>query len=235
MERWKDIKGYEGRYQVSNLGNVKSLIRGIILKPIQMKRGKYLCLNLMNFEGKMEANCYIHVLVLEAFVSAKPKGNFVGLHLDGDTTNNKLKNLKWVTRKYAIQYLRKNGFIKNVISNKEVFAIRTDLCKGLSLREISLKFNIPYEKVIDLKHNKTHAYLEWPNIPKNFCGRRIEKRRSTCKLSEKDIVSIRKQLESKRVTDLAEKYKVNPSTISRIKSREFILVAERYPYLAKAV
>ena len=66
MEIWKEIEGYEGLYEVSNLGNVKSLNKrkGRILKPIKDHFG-YLRVNLYNSEYKIHK---VHRLVAEAFI-----------------------------------------------------------------------------------------------------------------------------------------------------------------------
>lgn len=94
-EIWKDIKEYEGLYQVSNLGRVKRVTTGIILKGSK-DRGGYLVVNLSkNNIGSMKK---IHRLVAQAFIpnpENKPEVN----HIDEDKTNNMLSNLDWMTRK----------------------------------------------------------------------------------------------------------------------------------------
>jgi hypothetical protein len=102
-EIWKDIKGYEGRYQVSNLGNVKRLDRLIynghgmqllknkILKPY--KRHEYLRVKLYNEDGKIE-QCVIHRLVAKAFIP-NPNEHPMVLHADNNPKNNCLYNLRW--------------------------------------------------------------------------------------------------------------------------------------------
>lgn len=106
-EIWKDIEGYEGLYQISNLGRVKSLERTIhavnrdfhhseiIRKPSEY-RGGYLQVPLS--KNKVRKMAKIHRLVAEAFIpnpDNKPQVN----HIDSNRKNNRLDNLEWVTPK----------------------------------------------------------------------------------------------------------------------------------------
>ena len=98
MEIWKDIAGYEGLYQVSNLGRVKRYYKNSkekILKPRSNKDG-YLRVVLYK-EGKSK-QYLVHRLVAQAFIpnpDNKPQVN----HKDEDKTNNKVENLEWMTCK----------------------------------------------------------------------------------------------------------------------------------------
>lgn len=106
-EIWKDVPEYEGYYQVSNLGEVKSIKRTVkykdgrifkypskILKPKKDTRG-YLQVG-FNVSGA-KSNHRIHRLVAETFIG-KPKAKLMSVnHIDGVKTNNNLTNLEWVT------------------------------------------------------------------------------------------------------------------------------------------
>ncbi len=92
-EIWKDIEGYEGLYQISNLGNVKSLKNNIILKPSKNSKGYLQVFLWKNGSGKL---LRIHRLVAKAFIpnfDDKPQVN----HIDGNKQNNRVNNLEWVT------------------------------------------------------------------------------------------------------------------------------------------
>lgn len=117
VEEWKDIKGYEGYYQVSNLGRVKSLPRLLIysdgqkhyykekiLKPQKHYRG-YLLVVLC----KCGVRCgdVVHRLVAEAFIPNPNNYNEIN-HIDEDKTNNRVDNLEWCTHIYNINFGTRN-------------------------------------------------------------------------------------------------------------------------------
>lgn len=102
-EIWKDIAGYEGLYQVSNIGRVRSLnyrrTKGLvhILRPGRHLNG-YLYVNLgRHIDGKWEGrNHRIHRLVAEAFIP-NPENKREVDHCDGNINNNSAVNLRWAT------------------------------------------------------------------------------------------------------------------------------------------
>lgn len=99
-EIWKDINEYENIYQISNLGRVKSVKKGIIKKPSVLPRG-YLRIGLSKC-GKVKYYS-IHRLVAEAFIPNpfnKPCVN----HKDCNTSNNNVDNLEWCTWEENSEY-----------------------------------------------------------------------------------------------------------------------------------
>lgn len=108
IEEWRDIEGYEGLYQVSNLGRVKSLERVIIrannrampykeqiLKNRKTSNG-YLYVSL--YKNKQCKNHSIHRLVAQSFIE-NPNNYEEINHIDENKTNNNVVNLEWCTRK----------------------------------------------------------------------------------------------------------------------------------------
>ena len=103
-EEWTDIKDYEGLYQVSNFGRVKSSYTNRILKPIKHTTG-YLGVNL--YKNNVSYTKTIHRLVAQAFIpnpENKPEVN----HIDEDKTNNMISNLEWVTSKENVNHGTRN-------------------------------------------------------------------------------------------------------------------------------
>ena len=117
-EGWRDIAGYEGLYQVSNLGRIKSLSKVImyrngcarrypetILKDMKVGNG-YRCVVLyINHIGRQ---MYVHRLVANAFIP-NPLGLRDVNHIDGCKTNNNCKNLEWCTRSHNIKHAYELG------------------------------------------------------------------------------------------------------------------------------
>ena len=175
MEIWKDIKDYEGYYQVSNLGNVKSLRRTVshkqsgtytfkelILKPNKVK-GDYLQVTL-NKEGKRKSK-YIHVLVMESFEGEKPLGYEVN-HKDEDKSNNKYSNLEYLTFKENNNYGNRIKNMKKTAANgkrsKAVLGISLDKTHIIEFPSISEAQRQGYgnhiSDVIHKKRNHSKGY-----------------------------------------------------------------------------
>ena len=105
-EIWKDIKGYEGLYQVSNLGNVKSLpkIRNTGLLNAKSYKTKEKILKtggkryeiVVLYKNKKPKTFPIHKLVAEYFLE-NPNNYYCVNHKDGNKLNNNIENLEWCT------------------------------------------------------------------------------------------------------------------------------------------
>ncbi len=104
MEKWKEIKGYEGMYEVSNLGRTRSLdridtnnhkLKGALLKP-RVNRGGYKQVALCK-QGKLKTKL-IHRLVAQAFIGNSKELPQVG-HMNDIKTDNSLNNLYWTNSK----------------------------------------------------------------------------------------------------------------------------------------
>ena len=126
LEQWKDIKGYEGLYQVSNLGNVKALKKRAgksirnekLLKTYIDKYGYVYTILCKNNKTHLAT---IHRLIAEAFIpnpNNLPQIN----HKDENKQNNNIDNLEWCTCKYNINYgtRTKRAFEKRRKYNEQV-------------------------------------------------------------------------------------------------------------------
>ena len=118
MEIWKDIQGYEGLYQVSNMGRVKRLEtyvkhkngnRLVKEKILTTQTHKYQSVFLSNNHIKQH---YIHRLVAEHFLP-NPKNYPVVMHLDNNPKNNNISNLQWGTYSMNSKHAVKTGVWNN--------------------------------------------------------------------------------------------------------------------------
>ena len=133
-EIWKDITEYKGLYQVSNLGNVKSLPKFInnspkseligyyskekILKPFKNPKGYQL---VKLYKNKHKCTKKIHRLVAEAFIPNKnnlPQVN----HIDGNKMNNNVNNLEWCTNKENQIHAWENNLQKRKFGKENKFS-----------------------------------------------------------------------------------------------------------------
>ena len=125
-EIWKPVEGFEGLYEVSSLGRIRSLSRyvkakdgrkprlyeGRMLKPFSNKKG-YLYIILCDNNGNHKRDA-IHRLVAKAFIPNDVKERYDIDHKDSNRANNSVENLRWVTRKENCQ----NPITKSKYENK---------------------------------------------------------------------------------------------------------------------
>ena len=115
-EIWKPIKGYEGLYQVSNFGRVKSLKFGkekILKQSIDKKTGY---LHVVLCKNEILKTYYVHRLVAEAFIDNSDNLPQVN-HKDENPQNNIYINLEWCDRKYNCNYGTRNERISEKMTN----------------------------------------------------------------------------------------------------------------------
>lgn len=181
MEIWKDIMGFEDRYQISNLGNLRSvdrlanhakggkrLIKGKKMKIFAIPRG-YIFARL--YDGNKSINRYIHRLVGQHFIPNPDNLPQIN-HKNGIKSDNRVENLEWCTMSHNIRHsYRELGQINSMQGKtgslspraKRVFCITNGKYYGSSL-EATRELDLPVGKVSavclgDRPHTKGYKFI----------------------------------------------------------------------------
>ena len=167
QEIWKDIKGYEGLYQVSNLGRIKSLDKktknkngefikkGKILKQCENSKG-YLRIQLTSNKGQRK-RMFVHRLVAQHFVKKEEGKNIVN-HLDCNPKNNCYNNLEWTTLKGNSQYMTKLG--RNKRTQEWIVNLKKTLQKTLGKKVVRIDMKTKDVKIYDyLNQTKMDGFV----------------------------------------------------------------------------
>lgn len=136
VEQWKDIDGYEGLYQISSYGRVKSFprraTRGGIVKPSLSTSG-YLCTHLSK-NGKVRTH-QVHRLVAKHFI-CNPDNLPEVNHIDENKTNNHVSNLEWCTR---VQNVRHGTAIERMVKAHDYKKVAAKSAANHDYREVARK------------------------------------------------------------------------------------------------
>lgn len=169
-EEWRDVVGYEGAYQVSSRGRVRTLAQVSgnrhlptrILAPQDLVRYPKVVLK----RGGKPTMRYIHRLVLEAFSGPCPP-NYEARHLDGNRLNNCIKNLAWGTRKanqadriHHGTACRGESHHHTTLSAGQVRRIRRRLSQGSADRDLATEFNVSTSVVGRIRRRESWRHLD---------------------------------------------------------------------------
>lgn len=159
MEIWKDIPGYEGRYEVSSFGRVRSLT-GTPKILRQSLRGKYPSVTLAKDGSKKSATA--HSLVCLAFYGPRPEKHEV-MHLDGDPTNNAVSNLSYGTASQNQRMRADHGTAyrgadhhKCRLTENEVYEIRAATS---GIRRLGAKYGVSRSTIEAIRARRNWGWL----------------------------------------------------------------------------
>lgn len=188
-EEWRPVFGYEGLYEVSDLGRVRSLPRevdnsglgpgrkytypGKTLKPSRMKIG-YQSVTL-SYKGQKKPS-YVHRLVCEAFQGPPRDGKTQVCHYDGDRHNNSNSNLRWDSPKGNMQDAKRHGttrhpkrldthcgaghrYTSETTSTAHDGTRRCKPCEARTARDRSKRGGLPTDT--DPRHGTSNGYTNW--------------------------------------------------------------------------
>lgn len=172
-EEWKDIKEYEGLYQVSSLGNIKSIDRSVERSTSVMKlKSKPISQYIGNRGYPMVSLCkngeskryLVHRIVAIAFIPNPLNKAYVN-HIDGNKQNSNLENLEWSTPTENSIHAHENG-LANVgrgerHQSAKLTVDKVKYIRGSSktVRELSLMFNVSKQAIRDVKMKRSWKHV----------------------------------------------------------------------------
>lgn len=179
-ENWKPIPGYEGLYDVSNFGGIRSWRRSFFGKTTFLTDPRILKTKIifgtgckvyrykiigLSKNGVVKSKS-VHRLVLMAFTGPPPSCDMMCAHLNGNALDNRLENLKWVTREENESHKFIHGTTSKGIKNPKaklteanVLQIRK-LDKILSRAELSIMFSISKSQLSAIINRISWSHLD---------------------------------------------------------------------------
>lgn len=174
MERWAPI--LDGKYEVSDLGNVRSLYgyrsfrrkKPKVLKPGSSGKYGYVTVCLWA-DGKKIGTRHVHKLVAEAFIGPRPAGLQIA-HLNGIAWDNRLKNLAYATPKENVGHTLLHGTRARgermgsaKLSNRQAVAVKLALAQGAVGSFLARKYGVSVSCISAIKRGLSWAHLEVRN------------------------------------------------------------------------
>ena len=165
-EIWRPTYKYSKFYEISNLGNVRSYVKGAIpylLSPFQTKQG-YWVIKLGFGEVGKQSHFTIHRLKATAFIPNPNKYKCIN-HKDGDKSNNDLSNLEWCSHSQNYRHAVENGLLSHAkgeyasnskLTEKQVLEI---FVSNLGSRELSRLYKIDNSAIIKIKSGENWNWL----------------------------------------------------------------------------
>ena len=168
--RWLPVVGFEGLYEVSDNGDVRSVVsrhgprKASRIVAGHVNRGGYRAFKA--HRNSVPKQIYVHRAVLLAFVGPCPDGMECA-HINGDPLDNRLENLRWSTRLDNSQdkhahgtTLRGESHGKSKLTEEQVCEIRSLVESGMSERDCAVLFGVGSYCVHSIKHRKTWAHVQ---------------------------------------------------------------------------
>lgn len=177
-EVWKDVAGYEGLYQVSDMGRVKSMPH-VVRRKSKWDEGLFIehvskeCImspdvargyeRVRLFKGGKVKRFLVHRLVAEAFIPNNDKSKTIINHLDGNKRNNTVGNLEWCDNSRNVRHAYEMGLRRinekhpcSKLKNDEVKEIRRlRQVERLTCKQLGEKYGVSVTNIKNIVNNKT--------------------------------------------------------------------------------
>lgn len=155
-EIWKPIRGYEGRYEISNFGNVASLrfARGSNRRLLKQSTNTWGYSQVTLSKDKVKKNFTVHRLVAEAFVDNP--NNFKQInHIDENKSNNKAENLEWCNSLYNVNYGERTTKVSNTLKRPVIATLEDGTTEYYgSVQEAASALGVSHSAISSAIHKK---------------------------------------------------------------------------------
>ena len=183
-ELWRDVRGYDGKYSVSNLGRIRSndrtvknwprgerFIKGKIIGEKIIFKGKiwYVFADLRK-SNRERKRAQVHRLVAEAFIP-NPNNKPCVNHIDGIKNNNLVENLEWCTHKENMEHASRLGLMPKgtsgpgekspaaKLNNEQVVEIKKRILSGEGCRDIARDFPVGESAIGEIAAGRSWAHI----------------------------------------------------------------------------
>lgn len=185
-ELWKPLIEYDGKYEVSNKGNVRTAYYDNLKNIALIPRHEYLVVSLYK-DGKNKTH-RVHRLVAKCFIP-NPENNPIVNHKDGNKHNNVSSNLEWTTAggnvRHAVAMVKRSGGVWNDSKPKIIYCPEDDtICK--SIAEASRRYRI--DKKTIKEYVKTGGRTASGKSFQIYIGKRINHATGNCRLTDIELI-----------------------------------------------
>lgn len=166
-EQWKWVVGFEGAYEVSNFGRVRtyraSALAEVTDVPHALLRGSphkagYQYFRIWGSDGKVH-KLYLHDMILTAFVGPRPMPKHEARHLNGRASDTRLDNLAWGTRQENIDDIRRHGTRKTRFTEDQIREIKRRLAAKEHQRKIAKDFGVKQGYIANINIGRSWRHV----------------------------------------------------------------------------
>lgn len=219
MEQWLPVENIPA-YEVSNLGNVRSLKSGEP-KNLSLKTNKHTGYLMVGFwhDGKNQTFT-VHSLVAKAFLGNPPgkigvrTGNFQVNHIDSNRQNNVVDNLEWLKKIDNTRHAARKGQYSKVLAHEQVAEIKYLLQAGQSPLHLATIYGVDNKVIYQIKNGESYSYVK----PASFAECPPQKRAYRKRLDPEFVEQIKDYCQQEKSDSvIARRFNIGRSTVYNIR------------------